>query len=65
MGYRSVSQIHFFDSKKRVVTPILTRPAIYVHQYNRYDEIDDELQRKCGIDINRTVEKSGPAFVAP
>jgi hypothetical protein len=65
MGYCSASQIRFFDSKKRVVTPILMRPSIYIHQYNRYGEIDRELQRKCGIRINRTVEKLGPAFVDP
>jgi hypothetical protein len=29
-----------------------------MHQYNRYSQVDQELQRKCGIVINRTEEIS-------
>jgi hypothetical protein len=62
MGYCSASQIRFFDAKKRVITPLLRRSAIYVHQYNRYKVVDRELQRKCGVVINRTAEKMGKAY---
>jgi hypothetical protein len=65
MGYCSSFQIRFFDSKKRVVTPLLRKPSIYIHQYNRYSEVDREFQRKCGLQINRTAEKSSQAFLEP
>jgi hypothetical protein len=42
MGSCAARQANFFDSKRRVVTPWLAKPAIYVHQYNRYNVVDRE-----------------------
>jgi hypothetical protein len=62
----SCSQVGFhFDSKKRVVTSLMRKPCIYIHQYNRYSAVDSEFQRKCGLRINRTAEKVGNAFIDP
>jgi hypothetical protein len=56
MGYCAAGQQRFFDRRKRIVTARLGRRPVYVHQYNRYREVDREIQRKSGIFINRTDE---------
>jgi hypothetical protein len=56
MAYCSASQLAFFDWNGRILSPYLLSTPVYLHQYNRYRNVDAELQRKCGIVINRTAE---------